>query len=186
MTTTTDRTLQDELCLAGASAHQAAELATLAGQLKSLKTAPQATTKTLFEPLVPPARSRFKLYVLPAFSFLMIVAVLLTFAQSSLPGSLLYPVKRASENTVAFVDPGFKATMMMRRAQEINDLVATHAPAAVVVATLEDYRSDVQLYRVSDTSVLKYCTSKLQAAAAIAPDYEKRVILKTLVLIGTS
>jgi hypothetical protein len=169
-------TLRRELLGAGASAAEADELAGLAQSLSVLKAAPGRNR----------APQRFGLLPVSA----MAVAVLLvgmavvTFAQASLPGGWLYPVKRVSENAAVAVDPDYRATLMMRRADEVRQLVADGAKPGTVSATLGTYRTEAAAYKTENYPAFVYCRSNLQQAEKHAGVQEKRQIAAVLKTLG--
>lgn len=168
--------LQQELRAAGASAHEARELSGLALQLKGLEGGQVAA-----------GRKNWKLTWmrhLPVAAALLLCVLVgmatVTFSQASLPGSMLYPVKRLSENSLASVHPGFKGTMMMRRAQEVKTLVASHASDDTILATLSDYQREAAAYKTSNYAVFEYCKDSLTAAVPGATPAVQRAINDTL------
>jgi hypothetical protein len=101
-------------------------------------------------------------------------------AQSSLPGSWLYPVKRASENAAVAVDPSYRATLMMRRASEVQQLVGKGASQQRVLATLTSYQAEAAAYKTKNYAAYSYCKANLQQAEASANPAEKQMIASTL------
>ena len=69
---------------------------------------------------------------------------------------------------------------MMRRAQEVNELIAANASSNLILATLDDYQSDVWTYNINDATVLKYCRSKLRMAAPNASSEVRAAIYRTI------
>ena len=181
MKSTIDMVIRNELIEAGASRTEVNELALLASDLGKLK-----GDHSFVRPTHIRHRITFR-HKNPVFAFTALTACLLIvvvgiglLAQRSLPGGRLYSVKQQSEDAIAVVDPGFQKTVMMRRAQEVNDLVALHASPDLILATLDDYQSDVWTYKISDAQVLHYCRAKLQAAAPNATPEVKDAISRTI------
>jgi citrate lyase gamma subunit len=163
--------LHQELRTAGASADETRELMLVANKLRTLQAAK------------PPRHSlwvRFAPFAATAFAFLLIGTSTVTFAQSSLPGDWLYPVKRLSENAAVAVDSNYRATLMMRRAEEVNQLVGKHASTQTILATLADYKVQAVTYKTKDYAAFSYCKSALQQAAAKATPHEQQMIASTL------
>src|SRR3972149_2917863 len=63
----------------------------------------------------------------PAVAFVLILLVLasgsVALAQKSLPGDVLYPIKRLSENIAVSLKPSLEQGIVVRRSQEVKDLV---------------------------------------------------------------
>lgn len=55
------------------------------------------------------------------------IVLLVVIAQSAQPGSVLYALKRGTENARATVDPGFKKSIVDRREKEVDDLKKANA-----------------------------------------------------------
>jgi hypothetical protein len=75
---------------------------------------------------------------------------------------------------------------MMRRAQQVQQLVAGHAGSPVVLATLADYRTEASAYKSTSTNyaMFEYCKTSLRQAAAAAPNPERQAIDKALLALG--
>src|SRR3990172_6061690 len=84
----------------------------------------------------------------PAIAFVLILAVLGTgsvvFAQKSLPGDVLYPVKRLSENVAVSLKPELEQEIIIRRSQEVKDLVEKKEDPELVKNTIDDFSEDSQ------------------------------------------
>jgi hypothetical protein len=175
------KTLRDELQTTGASGKEARELATLAGQFASLK-----DRRALLPDPTPNKSSWFRLapVLTTAFVFLFIGMAVVTTAQASIPGNVLYPVKQLSENTAAAIVPSYHATLMMRRADEVKQLVAKHASSKQVLATLADYSTQASAYKTKDYAAYTYCKNSLEQAAANANAAEKPQIASTIASIS--
>ena len=108
--------------------------------------------------------------------------LLVAASQTSLPGSWLYPVQKLSDSAAESVHPQYRAVVMMKRAQEVKQLVAARADAGVVLATLNDYRVEAAVYKTSaaNYSAFEYCNTNLQQAAAAAPGPERAAITNAL------
>jgi hypothetical protein len=170
--------LSKELLLAGAKQPEADRLLEVAGQLSQLKTDRSTHTQ-------PRYRQRLKHW--PVFTLsmatiagMLLGGVLVAYSQTSLPGSWLYSTKRASERIAVAVDPSYRATLMMRRSQEVEDLVRRHSNEHVVLATLADYRVEAAAYKSDNYAAFEFCKNNLEQAANIAPSPERAAIANTL------
>lgn len=173
--------IRNELLAAGASEDDALELSMLATIVAQLKNERSLKKPSWLQSMFM-SRRRGLVYGLSAITAAIFIAVigLSVAAQSSLPGGKLYSVKLWSETSIAIIDPGFKKTMMMRRAEEVKDLIATHASSSLIIATLDDYQSDVRTYKIMDQRVIEYCTNKLRSARPNASPDIKAAIDKAI------
>ena len=84
----------------------------------------------------------------PAVAFVLILILLasgsVVFAQKSLPGDFLYPVKRLSENVAVSLRPELEQEIVVRRSQEVKDLVEQKEDPELVKNTLDDFSEDSQ------------------------------------------
>ncbi len=169
-------TLKHELLSAGASKSEADELAAVAQRLQALRAIPESQT----------TRPHFRL--VPVLSVAVVAPLvgmaLVTFSQPSLPGSWLYPVKRLSENTAVAANPNYRATLMMRRADEVRQLVADDAGADKVSATLSTYQAEATAYKSVNYPAFTYCRSNLKQAEQHANSAEKAQIAAVLKNLG--
>jgi len=170
------RTLKTELLSAGASATEADELASLAGRLRTLRAAPERQKAALRFGLLPAS--------LVAMVTLLVGMAVVSFSQSSLPGNVLYPVKRVSENTAVAANPSYRATLMMRRADEVRQLVANGASSGRVSATLDLYQTEAAAYKSENYPAFAFCRSNLQQAEKRANPAEKAQIAEVLKNLG--
>ena len=170
--------LSNELSSAGANSHELPSLLRLADDLTVLRHSHAAAAK----PLLPRSRSRWLLPSLSSACFLLLGMGVVMLAQPSLPGNWLYPVKRLSEQTAVLAQPGYRATIMMHRAEEVHSLVAHHASSQKVLATLAAYQSDATAYRSTpgNYSAFEYCKSSLRQAETQANAQEQQAIKTTL------
>jgi hypothetical protein len=187
------RELQQELRDEGASPGEASQLEALAIQLQSLKSyrdyrdALEVSKKSV--PAQKSAqksarKSAMRTRLAPiAIIIALLVGIGLSLAilsQSSLPGQILYPVKKLSENAIATFDPDYKGTMMTRRSQEVKDLVSRHAGQGLVLSTIYAYQNDARGYKTYNYEVLEKCKDNLTAARRDASPDERRAIDATL------
>lgn len=170
--------LRSELKAAGAHGREVNELRALAASLKGLK----GSSKPLPKPAARYRRPSRWQTILPA-GLITLAGVafgmaLVIFSQTVLPGSWLYPVQKLSDNATAAIHPEYRGTIMMRRAQQVKELVAEHAGSSSVLKALADYRTEASAYKSTATNyaVFEYCKTSLRQAAAIAPDPQKQAI----------
>ena len=116
----------------------------------------------------------------------MIGFALLLYAQAALPGTWLYGVQKVSDAAVIRIDPSYRGTVMMHRANEVRQLVGHHAGTQTVLAALADYQVQMAAYKSAPASyaALEYCRSNLVQAAAVAPPAQRQAINRTLAAIG--
>jgi len=166
--------LSQELRRAGAKPAETDGLVKVAAQLRHLKASGPAYAR--------PRWRRWNLapLAMAAVAGIILGSVLVAYAQTSLPGSWLYPAKRASEKVAVAVDPAYRATLMMRRSQEVEALVGRHANQQVILATLADYRTAAAAYKADNYAAFEFCKSNLQQAASAAPGPERAAIDNTL------
>ena len=153
-----------ELTASGAAPGEEHVLVRLAESIAGLRGTEPSLPKLAYAP-----RSRSSLLRWTTAALGLTAGVLLVaFAQTSDPGSALYPLKRVSEQIGLAVQPGYRDTIMDRRAQEVKDLVRDHAPAVLVGATLAAYRTDMAGYKGHNYPAVEYCRNNLRAAQAMA------------------
>ena len=108
---------------------------------------------------------------------------LVIFSQDVLPGNWLYPVQKISDNTAVALHPSYRGTVMMKRADQVKQLVAENAGRRDVLAALGDYQNEAAAYRsgaTTDYALFDYCKADLQQAADKATGPERTAITKTL------
>lgn len=174
--------LRTELTSAGASA---AEVDTLIDVASSLTHLQDHRSNTAVRP-----HRRWRTFVpfgLTSLSGIALGMALVIFSQTVLPGSWLYPVQALSDTVAVSVDSGYKGTVMMKRAEQVKQLIAAHASSNVVLATLADYKTEAAQYKsiATNYAAFEYCKTSLQQAAAIAPSTERQAIVGTLDSLNT-
>ncbi len=122
------------------------------------------------------------LFVTPSLSGLAVGMTLIVLAQSVLPGNTLYPLQEMADTVSIDVDHSRRGAVMMKRAEQVRQLVSEHAQPNLVLATLANYRTEASAYKhtASNYAAFEYCKRNLQEAAAIAPPPERRAIATTL------
>ena len=168
------RRLHQELRLAGAQPAEATELVTLASSLRQLKQPTASIHRSYFRTWLPIG--------LTSVGGLALGMALVMLAQIAEPGNLLYPIQKASDSIAMRVDPNYRGVVMMKRAQEVKQLVAQHAESRLVLATLSEYQVIAAAYKsgASNYAVFEYCKANLQQAATLASSNERRSIDQTL------
>jgi len=172
--------LTAELRIAGATNTELTELAGIASNLSKLK------SKSLpfgVPDRQPHARLRLVLGIgVPAIIGVAVGIFLVVVSQTVLPGSPLYPVQAASDDLAAAIAPRYQETLMMKRAEQVRQLITNHAPSDRVFATLADYKKQAASYKsiASNYAAFEYCKDNLQQAAGQATDRERQAIDKTL------
>ena len=170
-------TLRQELRAAGAHAAETDHLLAVAAGLGTLPAAHKQR----------PARLRFNWRTALPIGLTVVVALfagvlLVAASQTSLPGSWLYPVQKLSDTAAESVHPQYRAVVMMKRAQEVKQLVAERAASGIVLAALNDYQAEAAAYKTNaaNYSAFEYCKTNLQQAAAGAPAPERQAISTAL------
>jgi len=122
----------------------------------------------------------------PAVAFVLILLVLgagsVVFAQKSLPGDFLYPVKRLSENVAVSLNPALEQEIVVRRSQEVKDLVEKKEDPQLVKNTLEDFSEDSQKAKNKGQAngKLEESVKNLEEAKERSSEDERRQIEETL------
>lgn len=166
--------VQKELRRAGADELEAKNLALLADQLRPVRKNIQ--------------KSRRMPIILTGFAATVTaLAMLVVIAQNSLPGSWMYPTKKASERVAVAIDPSFRATIMMRRAHEVQKLVAARSDTNEVLAALAAYKTEAGTYATHTTNYRAFesCKRSLRQAQAQAHGVEAQAISRTLDSLAT-
>jgi hypothetical protein len=174
------RQLRKELREAGASVAEIEELAPIASRLSLLKDSPAPAVDTKR------THTRWQRMLKPiAFgvSGLALGMFLIIMSQSALPTSRLYPVQKFSDSVAVSFRPQYRANVMMKRAQQVNELVASHAGSEKVLATLADYTKEASVYKSAphaNYSAFEYCKTNLQQAASAASPTVRQAISSSL------
>jgi hypothetical protein len=169
--------LTKELTAAGASQAEVRQLVPIAANLSLLKASKPKRAFTFAQPL------SFAAAGLVMGMFLVIVS------QAALPTSWLYPVQKLSDSVAIDVHSQYRATIMMKRAQQVNQLVANHASANEVLAALADYTNEASAYKTmphASYSAFEYCKSNLQQASAAASPSVRQAISGSLDSLKTT
>jgi len=171
------RRLQRELRMEGASKVEASELTNLAQRIRTVTRGAQPAAR---RSLVLPRWALPAVYVCAG----LIAGVLLVgLSQAALPDSALYPVQRASDNTAMLIDPSYRASVMMKRAAQVHELVQIHADQRQIMAVLANYTHVARSYMASphtNYAALEYCETNLKAAAAESTPPVRQAITNSL------
>lgn len=179
------RQLQKELRHTGASPAELEQLVPIASELGLLKTSRTAHTSDHV------TASPWPRMVTPAAfitSGLALGMFLIVMAQAALPTSRLYAVQKFSDSIVVSFQPQYRANIMMKRAQQVNELVGRHADAKQVLTTLADYTKEASIYTSSahtNYTALEYCKANLQEAATAATPKVRQAISSSLRALET-
>jgi hypothetical protein len=171
--------LQKELHLAGATSTEVRQLLPLAANLSHLKNTEAET------PFIK-AQSIWSRVLKPAiftFTGLVVGLLLVIIAQSASPTSLLYPVQKLSDNVAVSFHPQYRMNVMMKRSQQVNELVVRHASSKQVLATLADYTHEASAYKGmphANYAAFEYCKDNLQQAAKAAPANVREAIARSV------
>jgi hypothetical protein len=107
---------------------------------------------------------------------------LVIFSQAAMPGDWLYPVQKISDNAAVTLRPSYRGTVMMKRADQVKQLVAENARSGAVFTALADYQSEAAAYKsdAANYALFDYCKADLQQAANKATGPERTAITQTL------
>jgi len=183
--------LEQELMLGGATAAEARELATLARRMPAMRQLPVVQTPTNLRLGRRSARRRWWVRHTSHWALLAgvmsagvtAVAVVVVMAQMAIPGEALYSVKRASETVAVRLQPKFHDELMMRRADEVNQLVSRGSSPQTVSATLASYDQAVAHDPAGSYAARDYCAGMLKTAAAQADPATRAQIMQSLSLL---
>lgn len=178
--------LHEELRSVGSTGREINDLVAVANNLKHLKGVAKPIAKPAYRNQL---RGRWSILIpagLTALSGLVLGMGLVIFSQTVLPGSWLYPIQRLSDSVAVAVHPQYRGTIMMQRAQQVQQLVAEHASSPTVLATLSDYQVEASAYKSTSANyaMFEYCKTTLRQAAAVAPNPERQSISKALLSLG--
>ncbi|HEY4964191.1 MAG TPA: hypothetical protein VIH90_05840 [Candidatus Saccharimonadales bacterium] len=178
--------LHKELLAAGASEAEVTELLPIASKLSLLKNINPVEAKdnvqtSLWHRLIKPVA-----FMTTGLALGMFVIVL---SQVASPTSFLYPVQKLSDSVAISIHPQYRANVMMKRAQQVNQLVASHADSKQVLATLADYTAEASAYKSTphaNYAAFEYCKTNLQQASSTASPEVRNAISTSLQSLETS
>ncbi len=182
MKSQTRNNLKKELISAGAPDSEVNGLLSVARDLRQLKSAEAAFLAPILTDKPESSWRKLIPIGLTSITGLALGMALVILAQTVSPGSWLYPVQKLSDNVAMSVDPSYRGTVMMKRAQEVKQLIAGHANSNLVLATLADYQTEAATYKSvsANYAVYEYCKNNLRQAAANAPNPERQAINNAL------
>jgi hypothetical protein len=176
--------LQQELRQAKASPADVASLSALAAQLPRLQQYKHLKNRTAAQ-----RRPRQLTFVGAALVGLAAIVFLIIASQSVLPTSWLYPVQKFSDSVAITVRPSYRATVMMKRSQQVNSLVANHASTDKILTTLADYTDQAKAYKTmpnANYAAFEFCETNLQQADAAAKPAVKQAIQQSLATLSAT
>ncbi|MDB5160504.1 MAG: hypothetical protein JWO99_767 [Candidatus Saccharibacteria bacterium] len=165
--------LRKELRLAGAKDKEILSLIPIAASLARLKpkTAPRWIKPVSF-----------------LLSGLALGAFVIILSQASPASGLLFPIQKATDNLAIILTPSYRADVMMKRADQVNQLVASHSSDDEVMTALNDYTKVAQAYQSTANSytAFSYCKTRLLQAAVKASPRIQAAINTSLQSIETT
>lgn len=173
--------LYKELRSAGSDESEIAQLLPIATDLRTLKHAETATSSI--------GRRRLITFAACTAASLAFVACFAMIAQTVLPTSRLYPLQKFSDTLAMDIHPNYRATVMMRRADQVDELVAAHASSNTTLATLANYSTVASVYKTTphaSYAAFEYCEVKLRQASASAPPKVRTAIASSLYSLESS
>lgn len=175
--------LRKELRAVGANPNEVHELAFIASRLHSLKDsrALGARHSARWTKLLKPAA--FSLGGLISGMLLMVAS------QSVLPGSVLYPLQELTDSVAVNIHPAYRANAMMKRAQQVNELVANGADSNQVLTALDAYKQEAAAYKAmprADYAAFAFCKANLEQAARVAAPSVRQAIQNSLHSLETT
>ncbi len=140
------RGLRKQLRDLGASASESEQLSRLAQQL-SVQDLPKLSSKTRAEIAnIPGKRWQIHIYKFAAGGIAAMFIGVLFFAQSALPGSWLYGVKRGGEKIRAIIQPDYTETLIDKRSDEIEQLKQNEAAPEKLEQAKQEYQRAIEVY----------------------------------------
>jgi hypothetical protein len=109
--------------------------------------------------------------------------LLVIMSQAASPTGRLYPIQKFSDAVAIDIHPAYRASVMMKRAQQVNVLVAQGANSRVVLATLADYTREAGAYEHNshaNYAAFEYCKSNLEQAVVMATPAVRSAIEQSL------
>jgi len=181
----TQRQLRQELLATGASAAEIKKLLPIASTLSLLK----GSTRPATNGSQKTGRWLNRRTSLTLAASGVAVGICIIISQTVLPTSPLYPVQKLSDSIAVYMHPRYRASIMMKRARQVHQLVADHAGSPQVLATLTDYTREADAYKSlphANYAAFEYCKTNLQQAATIAPPRVRQAIANSLQSLETT
>jgi hypothetical protein len=173
-------TVRGELHTAGATDAEAEELLSLAENLHRLRSPNGAKSGRRW------VYGGIHILAMPsAYVLAGIVVGILTvaFAQAASPGSSLFPVQVATDNVASALHPQYREIVMVKRADQVKELVADHASSQNDMSAVADYTEVADKYRDGSRvnyAAFRYCESQLSQAAKIASPQVSQAIERSI------
>lgn len=121
-------------------------------------------------------------FFVPAFAAFLLLLVLgggvVIASQKSLPGEPLYPIKRASENVKAIIEPESKQELIIKRGEEVKEIVENKEDPQQLRDSLDELRREARKNRKD--SRLEESLERLEEAKDNSSDDEKDEIERAL------
>jgi len=178
--------LRKELRASGATAQEAGQLSRLAHDLRLLRQEGQDANDKNLLPLT------LRRLIVPSLYIVLGVITgvfVLSSAQAALPNSWLFPVQKFSDNLTVRLYPQYRETIMMKRADQVNELVARRASDRATLDALADYTEIAAEYKSAphaNYAAFRYCKSRLMQAANGANPEVGRAIRGSLESLDTT
>lgn len=137
--------LKKDLRKVGAGEREAEQLADVADLLSSVKT--RGLSKDAKKRLAPDEKAAKAPKIWLAWGAggaFATACLLLIIAQSALPGSWLYPIKRTTEEARAALQPGYKDNLVEKREEEVQQLKLQKVDPAVLEEAEKTYQTEVE------------------------------------------
>jgi len=142
------RDIRSQLRSLGANADEADKLARLAKDLKSTPL-PNLSAETKRDiRTIPGQRWQLHIYKFAAGGAVAIFVGMLFVAQSALPGSALYGLKRSTEQIRTFIQPSYTETLIDKRGEEIEQLKQNEAAPAQLEQAKKEYEKAIEVYEM--------------------------------------
>jgi len=178
------RQLTQELNQAGASPTEVQSLLPIAASLSQLATRPATTAAGRVRRW--PQAVRPVGWITVGVALGMFVVLI---SQAVLPSSWLFPIQKMSDSVAVSLHAPYRATVMMKRAQQVNQLVAAHASSHQILTTLADYSHQASAYKATADAhyaAFIYCQANLQQAASTASPSIRQAIAASLQSLETT
>lgn len=139
--------LRRELRKVGAGEHEADQLNDVAKLLGNIKTKGLSKeAKKRLAPDISASKAPRPWFALALSGSFATACLLLIVAQSALPGSWLYKLKRTTEEARAVVQPGYKESLVEKREDEVEQLLLQKADPAVLEKAEKNFERSLQHY----------------------------------------
>jgi len=182
--------LFEELKSEGASRKEMEELIPVLNKLSAIKKheRPYLLKRKFLEEKTPEIKKSLffpKWFFAPAIAFslfLFVGVISASYAsQKSLPGDLLYPVKRLTEDARILVDPNFKNEKIVRRSEEVKKLTEEKEEKPKFInKAIDDFRKESEDSRNHDAKKVQESLKNLEDAKQNVLGEEKKQIERVI------